>query len=112
MIIIWKADYEGQDLREDLKKLDQINAKIVEKVGGTFHIAIGASYPECYVEDPASERGKARCDEFFKEGLLNRSAQHVDIVTDFRPGGCGRGVWVDDVPLVVRDRVWTRGGKE
>jgi aminopeptidase len=78
----------------------------VEKVGGTFHIAIGASYPECYVEDPASDRGKARCDELFKEGLLNRSAQHVDIVTDFRQGGAGRAIYLDDTRLALQNDVW------
>jgi hypothetical protein len=34
MIIIWKADYEGENLRADLKKLDAINARIWSKVGG------------------------------------------------------------------------------
>jgi aminopeptidase len=78
----------------------------VEKVGGTLHIAIGGSYPECYVPDPASDDGKAACDELADEGLLNRSAQHVDIVTDFREGGAGREVWLDDTRLVVRDSLW------
>jgi aminopeptidase len=78
----------------------------VEKVGGTLHIAIGESYPECYVDDPASEAGKARCDELAQEGQLNRSAQHVDIVTDFRPGGVGREVWLDDTQLTVDQGIW------
>ncbi|MDQ7006614.1 MAG: aminopeptidase [Acidobacteriota bacterium] len=78
----------------------------VEKVGGTLHIAIGASYPECFVDDPASGEGRRRCDELYREGLLNRSAQHVDIVTDFRPGGAGRAVYFDDTRLEVRDRIW------
>ena len=78
----------------------------VEKVGGTLHIAIGASYPECYTKDPASEQGKKEADEFFKKGLLNRSAQHVDIVTDFRPGGSGRAVYLDDVKLEIKDNIW------
>ena len=78
----------------------------VEKVGGTLHIAIGASYPECYVADPASEEGKKQSDEFFNQGKLNRSAQHVDIVTDFRPGGSGRAVFLDDVKLDIKDNVW------
>lgn len=78
----------------------------VEKVGGTLHIAIGASYPECYVKDPSSDEGKKQADEFFKQGLLNRSAQHVDIVTDFRPGGSGRGVYLDDVKLEIKDNIW------
>ena len=32
----------------------------VEKVGGTLHIAIGASYEDCYVDDPGSDEGKAK----------------------------------------------------
>ena len=79
----------------------------VEKVGGTLHVAIGASYEHSYVEDPASEEGKARLAELEADGALNRSAQHVDIVADFRPGGCGRRVFVDDTELVVRDGIWT-----
>jgi len=78
----------------------------VEKVGGTLHIAIGASYPECYVDDPASDAGKARAEELRQQGILNKSAQHVDIVTDFRPGGAGRAVYLDDTKLEVQDRLW------
>jgi len=78
----------------------------VEKVGGTLHIAIGASYPECYVSDPASESGKSECDSLNGKGILNRSAQHVDIVTDFRPGGAGKAVFLDDVQLAVQDNIW------
>jgi aminopeptidase len=78
----------------------------VEKVGGTLHIAIGASYEDCYVDDPGSEEGKARIEELVESGVLNRSAQHVDIVTDFRPGGCGRSVHVDGVELAPRNGVW------
>lgn len=78
----------------------------VEKVGGTLHIAIGASYEDCFVEDPASEAGRRRIEELEKEGILNRSAQHVDIVTDFRPGGCGRRVVVGGVELAVANDLW------
>jgi aminopeptidase len=78
----------------------------VEKVGGTLHIAIGASYEDCYVEDPGSDDGKTKIDELAQSGALNRSAQHVDIVTDFRPGGCGRSVHIDDVELAPRNGVW------
>ncbi len=77
-----------------------------EKVGGTVHIAIGGSYPECYVDDPASDEGKARCDEFARQGSLNRSAQHVDIVTDFRGSGTGRAAYLDDTRLTVKDGIW------
>jgi leucyl aminopeptidase (aminopeptidase T) len=78
----------------------------VEKVGGTLHIAIGASYDDSYVEDPRSEAGAARIKELERSGALNRSAQHIDIVTDFRPGGCGRRVRVGGVELRPANGVW------
>ncbi|HYB75881.1 MAG TPA: hypothetical protein VEC08_02880 [Nitrososphaerales archaeon] len=34
MIILWKADYEGSDIRADLEKLDQLQQKIQKKAGG------------------------------------------------------------------------------
>ena len=82
----------------------------VEKVGGTLHVAIGASYEDCYVDDPSSDEGRGRISELEQAGVLNRSAQHVDIVTDFRPGGCGRRVTVDGVELRPQDGVWTVAG--
>jgi len=78
----------------------------VEKVGGTLHIAIGASYPECYVDDPAADQNKPELEKFFSAGHLNRSAQHVDIVTDFRPGGSGVAVFLDDVKLEIENNIW------
>jgi aminopeptidase len=78
----------------------------VEKVGGTLHIAIGESYPECYVEDPGSAEGKSQCEQYARLGILNRSAQHVDIVTDFRESGVGREIILDDTKLVIRDNMW------
>ena len=62
----------------------------VEKTGGTLHIAIGSSYHECYVSKPSSKEGQAEIERLTAEGICNRSAQHVDIVTDFRPGLGGR----------------------
>jgi aminopeptidase len=79
----------------------------VEKVGGTLHLAIGASYEGCYVKDPSSEEGRRRLEELETAGALNRSAQHVDLVADFRSGGCGRRVLLDGVPLRVEQGVWT-----
>ncbi len=78
----------------------------VEKVGGTLHIAIGASYEDCYVEDPGSDEGRAKIEELVAAGVINRSAQHIDIVTDFRPGGCGRSVHVGGTELAPRGGVW------
>ena len=78
----------------------------VEKVGGTLHIAIGMSYEDCYVEDPSSVEGKNEIDKLAEAGILNRSAQHVDIVSDFRPGGCGRTVHIDGTELAPKNGVW------
>ncbi len=78
----------------------------VEKVGGTLHIAIGASYPECFSDDPNSIEGKNETEEFTKKGIMNKSAQHVDIVTDFRPGGVGRKVFLDDTELRIENNIW------
>ena len=36
MIILWKADYEGEDIQADLKKLDSIQSKIQKSIGGRF----------------------------------------------------------------------------
>ncbi len=44
-----------------------------EKIGGSFHMALGAGYPET--------------------GSLNRSAIHWDMICDLRSGG---EIWVDD----------------
>ncbi|RJP62350.1 MAG: hypothetical protein C4543_02125 [Ignavibacteriales bacterium] len=78
----------------------------VEKVGGTLHIAIGASYPECFTEDPNSIEGKNQTESFLKSGVMNKSAQHVDIVTDFRPGGVGRAVFLDETELQIKNNIW------
>jgi aminopeptidase len=78
----------------------------VEKVGGTLHIAIGESYTECYVDDATSAEGKAECEELARRGILNKSAQHVDIVTDFREGGAGRELYLDESRLAIRDNIW------
>jgi hypothetical protein len=34
MIILWKADYEGTDMKADLKKLDGIHSMITKELGG------------------------------------------------------------------------------
>lgn len=79
---------------------------LVEKVGGTLHVAIGASYEHCYVDSTSSVEGRRRIEDLERVGALNRSAQHVDVVADFRPGGCGRRVFFDDHEVVVRNGVW------
>lgn len=78
----------------------------VEKVGGTLHIAIGESYPECYVDDPNSEEGKQKIEELKDEGIVNSSAQHVDIVVDFREGGAGKSVKFDGREVTSTNNIW------
>lgn len=81
----------------------------VEKVGGTLHVAIGASYEGCYERDVMAPGARERLEELAARGVLNRSAQHVDIVCDFRPGGCGRRVSIDGRPIVVENGIWVPG---
>lgn len=81
----------------------------VEKVGGTLHVAIGASYEGCYERDVKAPGARERLEELAARGVLNRSAQHVDIVCDFRPGGCGRRVSIDGRPIVVENGIWVPG---
>ena len=81
----------------------------VEKVGGTLHVAIGASYETCYERDPKDPAARARLEELAARGVLNRSAQHVDIVCDFREGGCGLRVSIDGRPVLVKGGLWVPG---
>ncbi len=82
----------------------------VEKVGGTLHIAIGQSYAETFVEDENSEDGRKKISDLKSKGIYNESAQHVDIVTDFRPGGTGKAVFIDDVKLEIENNIWVVPG--
>ncbi len=59
---------------------------------------------------PGRTRARLLIDDLVKAGVVNNSAQHVDIVTDFRAGGCGRTVHVDGIELVPRDGVWEVAG--
>ena len=43
MIILVRMDYEGDNLQEDLKKLDEINSKIQAKIGGKLE---GPYFPQ------------------------------------------------------------------
>lgn len=81
----------------------------VEKVGGTLHVAIGASYETCFTRDPKAPAARERLEDLAARGVLNRSAQHVDVVCDFRPGGCGRRVSIDGRPIVVEGGIWVPG---
>jgi aminopeptidase len=81
----------------------------VEKVGGTLHVAIGASYEGGYERDPKAPGARARLEELAARGVLNRSAQHVDIVCDFREGGCGLRVSIDGRPIRVEGGIWVPG---
>ena len=53
--------------------------------------------------------GRKRVQRLEEAGILNRSAQHVDIVADFRPGGCGREVLLDNGPLISASGIWIPG---
>jgi len=126
MIVDYRADREHETLKKIIEtdegshRLGEIalgmnqgltvalrHPLFVEKVSGTLHIAIGASYPECFVRKPQSVEAKPELEAFWKNGAFNKSAQHVDIVVDYRRGGAGRSLFVDDTEIRVIDNVWT-----
>jgi aminopeptidase len=78
----------------------------VEKVGGTLHLAIGQSYVDGYVENATTPEGEAQLETLVEAGVANRSAQHVDLVCDFRAGGCGRRVSLDQHEMIIEDGLW------
>ncbi len=43
MIILWKADYDGTNIQEDLKKLHKLQLQIQDKIGGTVE---GPYFPQ------------------------------------------------------------------
>ncbi len=43
MIILWKADYEGEDIQSDLKTLEEVNSKITKQLGGKIE---GPFFPQ------------------------------------------------------------------
>lgn len=75
------ARYLGEFAFGNNPHVDRYTRNILfdEKMGGTIHMALGASYPET--------------------GGLNQSALHWDMVCDLRKGG---EVWVDDT-LFAKD---------
>ena len=72
-------------------------------------VMIGAGYETCFERDPNAPGARERLEALASRGVLNRSAQHVDVVCDFRPGGCGRRVSIDGRPIVVKDGLWVPG---
>jgi aminopeptidase len=66
------------------------NTLFDEKIGGTFHAAVGAGYPE--------------------SGNTNESALHWDMVCDLRPEGGAGGTIEADGEVFHRDGAFTREG--
>jgi aminopeptidase len=66
------------------------NAFFDEKIGGTFHLAVGAGYPET--------------------GNTNESGLHWDMVCDLRPGADGGGTIHADGQVISRDGKFTHEG--
>jgi len=72
------SHYIGEFAIGTNKGIDRFTGQILfdEKIGGSFHMAVGAGYPET--------------------GSQNESAIHWDMICDLRDGG---EIWVDDVLL-------------
>jgi aminopeptidase len=78
------ARYLGEFAFGNNPRVDRYTRNILfdEKMGGTIHMALGASYPET--------------------GGVNQSALHWDMVCDLRKGG---EVWVDDTLFVKNGNI-------
>ncbi len=78
------ARYLGEFAFGNNPRVDRYTRHILfdEKMGGTIHMALGASYPET--------------------GGVNQSALHWDMVCDLRKGG---EVWVDDTLFVKNGNI-------
>lgn len=78
------ARYLGEFAFGNNPRVDRITKNVLfdEKMGGTIHLALGASYPET--------------------GGLNKSALHWDMVCDLRQTG---EVWVDDTLFLKNGKI-------
>lgn len=77
-----------------------------EKLSGTMHIALGQCFPKAFVLNPSCAAGIDEYRGLLQAGVANTSAQHVDLVVSFRPGGSGRAVFLDGRPMKIRNGNW------
>lgn len=72
-----------------------------EKIGGTCHMAIGRPYKDCYseLEGLEGEELKTAEDKLIADGRYHRSAQHVDIPTDFRTPEHGQALYIGNTEV-------------
>lgn len=77
-----------------------------EKLAGTMHLALGYCFPKAFGADGNTKRGDKKFKALVKTGEANVSAQHVDLVVSFRPGGAGRAVFLDGKKLALKNGNW------
>lgn len=77
-----------------------------EKLAGTMHIAVGKCFPQAFVADQTTKKGKAAFKNFVRSGAANTSVRHMDLVVSFRKGGAGKGVFLDGRELKLRNGNW------
>ncbi|MFH1649100.1 MAG: aminopeptidase [Candidatus Woesearchaeota archaeon] len=72
-----------------------------EKIGGTCHMAIGRPYEDCYPElkHATDAEKEERIPQLVAAGRFHKSAQHVDIPTDFRNPTHGQALYIGDTEL-------------
>ncbi|UCD20525.1 MAG: aminopeptidase [archaeon] len=79
-----------------------------EKRGRTAHFAIGAAFDDSFTPyDPQSKRGIAGIERARKNGWINESAQHVDVITGLLSGDKKLGVYIDGRKVVKKGRIYT-----
>lgn len=77
-----------------------------EKLSGTMHIALGKCFPQAFVSDQNTAKGKADFNGLVRNGTANNSVRHLDLVVSFRKSGAGVRVLLDGKALGLKRGNW------
>jgi len=80
-----------------------------EKIGGTIHLAIGASYDDPYPSlnaDLTTNQINLERNRLKGIGSYSDSVQHIDIPKDFRNPKKGEGLYLDGKELIWNGKTW------
>lgn len=77
-----------------------------EKLSGTMHIALGKCFPQAFVSDQNTAKGKADFKSFMRNGTANNSVRHLDLVVSFCKSGAGVRVLLDGKALELKRGNW------
>ena len=83
---------------------------LIEKVGGTVHLALGYSHPESYPELRETQ-DTAQYEQHLlslcNEGRISHSTRHIDIPKDLRDPHPGEALIIGKRAVAWRENHWT-----